>query len=249
MQTNSNQPQKHTTTEIGQIIDILIEDLMSSVIEPLQSETLSISDDFRHISGQVGNTTISLSSMRWSGPSFESITFAKLFNDETTLGIMLNAIPRAETGFPILGLDIFARGPSIPLLALDFSPTNAEFYAENCKEPLLDFAAKNEPYCTRRKKPEFMRQVFSEEAFSAAIHPGYEKLVLTSVANLFKVTLDLLSTNLETSEDNQRTESTRSAINQWKKMMHANQKEFDGFSRLFGADWARRYLVEFLFPL
>jgi hypothetical protein len=89
--------------------------------------------------------------------------------------------------------------------------------------------------------PAFTHETFSPLALVVAAKPGDDGALLELVSRWLPETMAGrgLCTDASAWEAQQR----------WRAGERRNRKEADALARLFGADFARRYVEEFLFPL
>ena len=205
---------------------------------------VAIPPEFAHAAGVIGEMPIVMETQRYAAPWLEHFTLAVLRDAHAqVLSVTVSAVPHC-CPLPILGLDYVAFRGMLSLVALDLCPTDQGFWQAYAAAPLAHIHLQAQGL-TARKVPTFTRGIFSPHAVFAAARPGQESVALDLAQQLLTLYLELPRMSLADSEQADLLAMTL----RWRLAMRQNKKEQQALARIFGEDYAHRYLDDFLFAV
>ena len=193
------------------------------------------------MTGSLAAATLRLTTRRFTGADFESLTLATISDDQGLLrSVTLIGLPAGLR--PVLGVDLIGFGGALSLVAVDLSPTDRGVWERTAAAALQRLHAAVDEHVTPRKWPGFAHEVFSPRALIAGVRRGAEAPVLAAIADFVAG----LPADDDEQADPGRLAQAREQARAWRRAELANRKEHDALTRIFGAARAEAYL-ELLF--
>lgn len=225
-------------------------------VEKIGLTPVEVLSQYALTQGEINGNPVSLSSFRYQGHCFSSLTLAYMKDQhDKILSVTLVGLPVKGSPLPIFGADYVGFRRSLSLIALDLCPTDQEFW-EQYTQPFLS-QMRSESGLVQRKMPGFTQDVFSQEAICAAAvnSEQCDKAVdlfsqaLSHYEALYEHYLQGQSRSGEDESTARYMQGQEELIKRWMLTMQSNKKEHSALSRILGESFTEKYLKEFLFYL
>jgi hypothetical protein len=218
-------------------------------IQRLGLQRVELVPELAVVSGTLRGTSVCMQTVRFSGPGFLHLTVARI---ETAPGrpcsLTVVGVPQPGRGLPILGMDLIALSGALSLVAVDLAPTDRHLWQAGCAPVLLGLQQQSTGSLVPRKRPEFTVDAFSSLALIAGAKKGSEWSVLCALVEFLQQTSDLWMRSLAQPEpETTSLASEIDCIRKWMLAEQANRKEHNALAAIFGPEFARSYLHDFLF--
>lgn len=192
--------------------------------------------------GSLRGEPVVLRSRRFVGGPWSSLVLAEITGERSgQLASTVIGLPAQGLGDSVLGVDLIAFGGRLSLAAIDLSPLSPEAWEAHGRPALELLRARTDTLTVPRVLPAFTHHTFSPLAMVVAARPGDDVALLSTLARWLPEAMR--------GRGQHRSTSGWATQQRWRQSERSNRKEADALARLFGADFARSYLEEFLFPL
>jgi hypothetical protein len=231
-----------------QLIDRLLRQLLATAHRQLVDgpalSPVSIAADLHTAHGSIHSSPVILTSQRFCGGAWESLTLASIATAQQQLcSLTVIGIPAATTAWPILGIDLIAIRGALSLVAVDLAPTDLPLWEAQAAGVLRTLHSQVAGSVVLRKRPQFTDGAFSELALIAGARPAAEPTIAVAIDQFLHSTADLLAQPL----GQPPPPAAAARRSGWLAAERRNRKEHNALANIFGPDFARRYLDEFLF--
>ncbi len=233
------------------VLDFLQQLCLSLLADPAYT-ALHIDDEYALQKGVLRSSPITLHTRRFSGVIWRSLTIAWIIrdSDQALCSLTLVGLPSADSGAPILGVDLICLHGALSLVAIDLAPTDDAGFARVAAPRLVRLAERTQDAVTKRKRPDFCHDTFSPHALICAAKPDQQTVIQQAIADFLAEVLHPGFREhfaAELSADAAQTAWQRQLA--WLRSEQANRKEANAMSLMFGEERARRYLCSFLFEV
>jgi hypothetical protein len=240
----------------------LYSEVLAQLIETAKLQEVEVPAYFAHARGTYGGRKVLLHTLRYHGQCLSQLTVSVMLDeppadaaaaDDPALppgavhSLTICGIPAPASRLPILALDLVATERGLPLVALDLAPTDPEYWDAHCRHIMSEVRAAAEPGVVHRKHPPFTEGAYSPLSLIAGARPDGAPHAIGAAAILLRG-----ATLLYTPKNEERTlasEASAGRRNAWLRAQRNNGKEMSALGRMFGAEFATRYLEDFLFVL
>jgi hypothetical protein len=249
------------------------EHIHSQVISRLSPTPVAIEPELAQASGILRGTAVQMSTQRYSGPGFQSLTIARIGEpsqgtDSLTAGVSdekdrdeldrsekdrgastltVVGLPWPSSRLPVLGMDLIALRGSLSLVAVDLAPTDPDTWRKSCAPLLLRLRDMTSEVVVPRRLPVFTQGTFSPLALIVAAQPGGEPALFAALLRFIEEVAELYQQAVPPAPGGTDPELTQPAITRWLAAERQNRKEHSALSQIFGDAFAQRYLHGFLF--
>lgn len=218
-------------------------------IQRLGLREVTIPHDLALAHGLLRGTPVSLRTRRFVGPGFSPLSIARIQTEQGQVcSLTVVGLPPADTGLPILGMDLIALLGALSLVAVDLAPTDAHTWQADCEPVLLRLSQQTDSCLVPRKRPQFTVDTFSPRAVIAGARSGSEWSVFCALVEFLQQTSDLwLRRVAREPQCGQAAQAAEACVQRWLAAEQQNRKEHNALAAIFGAAFAERYLNQFLF--
>jgi hypothetical protein len=181
-------------------------------------------------------------SQRFVGGAWSQLVLAEILGERS--GRVLASViglPARGLGDSVLGVDLVAFGGKLSLAAVDLSPIEEAAWTAHSRPALERLHDASARLTVERTRPAFTHHTFSSLALVSAAKPGDDVALLSALARWLPQAM--------AGRGQTGGEAAWATQQRWRESERSNRKEADGMARLFGSDFARRYVEDFLFPL
>lgn len=212
----------------------------------------SVPARYAQMTGVLRKEPITLHTQRFVGGHYRSVTLAWIVRqaDDAVCSLTVIGLPTAASGAPILGVDLISLSGALSLVAVDLAPTDPVTFSAHAV-PILEVLHKQtQGAVVHRKRPEFCQDTFSPLALICAARPGQEAELAPALESFLSMVLgdpqrlagagELAQPQAQLAWEKQRA---------WLRSEHANRKEANHMSLMFGEPAASDYLHNFLFEV
>lgn len=235
------------------------EQLQRQLVESLSPQRIAIAPDLAQVHGVLRGTAVAMSTQRYRGPGFQSLTIACIAeshgdptpaidtpaDDASTLTVV--GLPWPASGLPVLGMDLIALRGSLSLVAIDLAPTDPDTWQGHAAPILTRLREQVADVVVPRRLPAFTEGVFSPLSLIVAARPGTEPTLFAAIRQFVDDVAALWHRRCQASPIALPTTQTEPAITRWLAAERQNRKEHNALSQIFGEPFAQRYLHSFLF--
>jgi hypothetical protein len=194
------------------------------------------------VAGSLRGETVVMRSQRFVGGAWSQLVLAEILGERS--GRVLASViglPARGLGDSVLGVDLVAFGGKLSLAAVDLSPIDEAAWSAHSRPALERLHAASTPLIVERARPTFTHHTFSSLALVSAARPGDDVALLGALARWLPQAM--------AGRGQVGGEAAWATQQRWRQSERNNRKEADGLARLFGADFARGYVEDFLFPV
>ncbi len=222
----------------------LTDEAVARALTDWQLVEAAVPADFALVEGHIREHRVRMVTRRFGGSGYQHLTVARIDDDQgRTLSATIIGLPRFDVPLPIIGIDVIAIGGALSLVAVDLAPTDLVTWRTVAVPHLEALHHSLKAHVTERKRPDFTQNTFSDRALIVAAKKGSEDVVLSSILTFVRSLAPLLTLRQHDANDGGH------ALQKWLRAELSNRKEHDALSRIFGAEFAARYLGDFLFAL
>jgi phycocyanobilin:ferredoxin oxidoreductase len=213
---------------------VTVRELLSAVerelVRGLDLRPLPLTPELRSARGAWKSEPVEITARAYEGGRFRFCRFVELHGGGLSIVNAL-CLPRRDLSLPIFGLDIVAPGHGTVMVAADLSPIKPGAVAV--------FPPSSLP--PGGPLPEWCRRVFSPHALYARIPAAH----LAEAAAPILARVQALSATRATPGPKEHVAAAQRA---YCSAHLEDDKGLGMLSRMFGADWAGRFLREVMFP-
>lgn len=225
------------------------------LVQRLGLQEVAISADLAAANGLLRGAQVVLRTRRYRGAGFAPLTLAHIENAQGGLcSLTVVGLPQPGSGLPILGMDLIALNGALSLVAVDLAPIRAQTWQTDCTPLLMSLQQQAAGSLIARKRPEFTVDTFSPLAVIAGARSGAEWNVFCALVEFLQRASDLwlrrmgqITASDVSLEDRGDTQAEAESVRRWLLAEQTNRKEHSALAAIFGPDFAKRYLHEFLF--
>lgn len=226
----------------------LFEAVERHLVGELELSERAVPEEFTVLTGTVRGHAVRLESREFHGGTIARLTVATMLFPETgrLLSCTVSAVPDADTGLPVLGLDYVALRGALSLVALDLSPLDGACWSRDVEPLLTPIHDQAADALEQRPRPPFLEGVFSPRAVFARADATRAALACGMGVRLVGG-FSRLARARGTAPSPGGAQAARIAQRRWNTAMRRNKKEVRALTAIFGPV-SRRYIDHFLFP-
>lgn len=238
--------------------------LQQNLVERLPLQPVAIEPELALSRGVLRGTPVAMSTQRYSGPGFQSLTIAIISDptdrtqptpttaqagEQSASTLTVVGLPWPASGLPVFGMDLIALRGSLSLCAIDLAPTDHNTWQGRCAPLLQRLRDQTADVVVPRRPPTFTEGTFSPLALIVAARPGGEATLFRAILQFIDDVAQLVESSCPPARDRATTTDlqTAPAIARWLAAERQNRKEHNALSQIFGEAFAQRYLHSFLF--
>lgn len=238
--------------------------LQQNLVERLPLQPVAIAPELALSHGVLRGTAVAMSTQRYSGPGFQSLTIARIadptefaqpgatpadVSEQSASTLTVVGLPWPASGLPVFGMDLIALRGSLSLCAIDLAPTDHDTWQGHCAPLLQRLRDQTTDVVVPRRPPTFTEGTFSPLALIVAARSGGEATLFRAILQFIDDVAQLVETSCQPSRDRATPPAlqTAPAIARWLAAERQNRKEHNALSQIFGEAFAQRYLHSFLF--
>lgn len=215
------------------------------LIDAFGLEPIELESGLAHRAGTFKERDVTIRSSAASGPRIRLARFSVVTGETLEIGNVL-CMPDPAYVAPILGADFVAVREDSVMLAADLSPVSRNPADHVGQFRTLDEALAGAPELPPGGDlPDWAVELFSEGPLYTRVHPDQ----LDDAFEVFDRYVDAFIRMVQrAAPDHERSAEFSRAQGYYSDVHRADDKGLRLLGAMFGMDWAKRYLEEFLFP-
>lgn len=233
--------------------------LQRLLVDGLSLRPIAIAPDLAQAHGVLRGTAVAMSTQRYRGPGFQSLTVARITEpgsdamaadpaaESSASTLTVVGLPWPGSGLPVLGMDLIALRGTLSLVAIDLAPTDPDTWQAHCAPLLARLREQVAEVVVPRRLPAFTEGAFSPLALIVAARPAGEPTLFAAILQFLDGVAALWQRSGSTPLSARPAALTEPAIARWLAAERQNRKEHSALSQIFGEPFAQRYLHSFLF--
>lgn len=236
----------HETCRPAELIERAIRGADRSLATGLWLRELALSDEFYLARTTWRGVPVALETRAYTGPRVRYARVAILTGGDVAIGNLL-VLGEAQYALPVLGADVVWLGArNGAMVATDLSPTIPPGLERDVQlAPLARRSTRYRALPSGGELPHWCAHWFSSFALYVRVGPGDLPAALDGVQEYVAAFIDLAKA---APADERRADATLAAHRDYATSHREDDRGLGLLSKLFGDEWAGRYIADVLFP-